>query len=233
MKNGDNAARTQFNLLVGSYSSVLEHLVPEAMLSVPGNPANGLSAVKALQMANDQSIPVYTINKSNVGLVVPQLQIDPVVVSDINDAVNAGLEVTVSKTAVNFFGQLVVGYIIVNPINGDGSYKVAQGANGALLLCFLIGGLLLIAGVLFAEVAGAALIAMSLLSLGLHLSVISGAILTKDYTSRDWKCAFDIYAIVTSLLNPLTSSSEIAVVWFAVKRVKAALAGGDLSASCS
>ncbi len=96
--DGNTDKPKQFFLTSGMNGSALEHSVPEQLFSTPENPAQGISAVKALKIANDQGIPIYTINQSNINTVLPQLQVDGDLKADIINAVNAGKEVTVSKT---------------------------------------------------------------------------------------------------------------------------------------
>jgi len=130
----DNAKKVQYVLASGMNSSALEHSVPEQMFSTPENPAEGVSAVKALKIANDQGIPIYTINQSNIDSILPQLQVDYDVKADIVNAVNAGKVVTVSKTNITFNGWTGCGYIIIDPTTGNGAYMISGGMNGALLI---------------------------------------------------------------------------------------------------
>lgn len=128
----------QFFMNSGANSSALEHSVPEQLFSTPENPAQGISAVKALQIANDQGIPIYTINQTNIGTILPQLQVGADVKADIQNAVNAGKEVTVSKTDVTFNGWTGCGYIIIDPATGAGAYMISGGMNGAMILTLLL-----------------------------------------------------------------------------------------------
>ncbi|MBI5675884.1 MAG: transglutaminase domain-containing protein [Nitrospirae bacterium] len=136
--NGDNDKKKQFMLDSGMNSSALEHSVPEQIFSTPENPAQGISALKALKIANDQGIPIYTINKTNINTILPQLQIDADAKSDIRNAVNAGKEVTVSKTNISFNGWNGCGYIVIDPVTGAGAYMISGGMNGALIIIAII-----------------------------------------------------------------------------------------------
>jgi len=136
--DGDNAKKVQYVLASGMNSSALEHSVPEQMFSTPDNPADGVSAVKALKIANDQGIPIYTINQSNIDTILPQLQVAPDVKADIVNAVNAGKVVTVSKTNITFNGWTGCGYIIIDPTTGNGAYMISGGMNGAIIAITLI-----------------------------------------------------------------------------------------------
>ena len=125
-RNGNRDFGFQFMLTTGQNSSALEHAVPERLFSTQDNPAHGISAVKALKIANDQGIPIYTINKENIGTVLPQLEVSAEVKSEIQNAVNAGKEVTVSKTNITFNGWIGCGYIVLDPATGAGAYYLTK-----------------------------------------------------------------------------------------------------------
>jgi hypothetical protein len=136
--DGNKETPVLFMLNSGTTDSFLEHSVPEQLFSTPDNPAQGISAVKALQIANDQGIPIYTINQSNINTILPQLQLDSETIADIQNAVNAGKIVTVSKTDINFNGWTGVGYIIIDPTTGAGAYMISGGLSGGILLAALL-----------------------------------------------------------------------------------------------
>jgi hypothetical protein len=140
----------------GSNSSALEHSVPEQFISAPDNPVQGISAVKALKIASDQGIPIYTITATNINTILPQLQLDGGTIADIQNAVNAGKVVTASKTEITFNGWTGCGYIIIDPSTGAGAYMISGGMNGAILL-ITIAIMLLILLIFYAPVIIAAL----------------------------------------------------------------------------
>ncbi len=117
-KDGSMDKVKQYMLSSGSISSTLEHAVPEQLFSTPTNPVQGISAVKTLKAANDQGIPIYTINQSNINTILPQLQLHDDIKTDIQNAVNAGKIVTVQKTYVTYNGWTGCGYIITDPNTG-------------------------------------------------------------------------------------------------------------------
>jgi len=137
-KGGNNETAKKFMLSSGMISSALEHSVPEQLFSTQENPVEGVSAVKALQIANDHGIPIYTVNQTNIATVLPQLQIDQQVKTDIQNAVNAGKVVTVSKTNITHKGWIGCGYIIINPETGAGAYMLSGGLNGGWLILVLL-----------------------------------------------------------------------------------------------
>jgi len=131
LSNDGNMDRVkQYMLSSGAISSTLEHAVPEQLFSTSTNPVQGISAVKTLKTANDQGIPIYTINQTNVNTILPQLQLSGDVKSDIQNAVNAGKIVTVPKTNVTYNGWTGCGYIIIDPNTGAGAYMISDGLNG-------------------------------------------------------------------------------------------------------
>ena len=137
-RDGVSDKAVQFMLSTGMVSSALEHSVPEQLFSTDENKAEGVSAVKALQIANAQGIPIYTVTQSNLATVLPQLQLNAQVKTDIQNAVNAGKTVTVSKTDINFHGWMGCGYIITDPTTGAGAYMLSGGTNGAHVQAVLL-----------------------------------------------------------------------------------------------
>jgi len=141
---GDQDKTKQFMSASGVNSSALENSVPEQLFSTPDTPAEGISAVKALQIANDQGIPIYTINQTNINSILPQLQVDSDVKADIINAINAGKIVLVSKTNISFNGWTGCGYIIIDPSTGAGAYMISGGLSGAWTIIGVLGLLVLI-----------------------------------------------------------------------------------------
>jgi len=186
--DGDKETPMQFMLYAGFISSSLEHDVPEKLLSTPENPAHGVSAVKALEIANDQGIPIYTIDTSNITTILPQLQLDGNTIADIQNAVNAGKVVTVSKTDIAFNGWTGCGYIIIDPNTGAGAYMISGGMNGAVIMTF-IGALMVILG-LFTLPAGIVLIAYGLGLLLACLSIYIGELTLQE--KEDFLCALKV-----------------------------------------
>jgi hypothetical protein len=111
--------------------SAMEHLVPEQMFSTEEAPANGISAVKAIQLAAAEGQKIYTITQQNLSIALQQLQLSSEIKADIRNAVNAGMEVTTHQHPVNFFGSQSVGYILLDPNTGAGAYRVSGGENGS------------------------------------------------------------------------------------------------------
>jgi hypothetical protein len=143
-----------YNRIRGQYASALEHATPERFFVDtttcnlptatptstpafdPAKPAcaEGISAVKALAVAQSQGQKVFTVTSQNVAAVLPQLTGHSAQTkADVQNAVNAGKEVTISQAKITYSGWTGAGYTIVDPTTGAGSYLIEGGANGGWL----------------------------------------------------------------------------------------------------
>jgi transglutaminase-like putative cysteine protease len=135
-KDGDRVKTTRVNFTQGTFGSAMEAELPSRALTIPGQTVPAIATAQALRMANDQGIPVYTINQSNAQTILPLLQIDAADLADISDALNAGMEVTVSRSPVRFHGQNVLGLVISDPQTKTANFLISGGTNGAIMLFF-------------------------------------------------------------------------------------------------
>jgi hypothetical protein len=119
-----------FNQAQGARMSAMEHLVPEQMFSTEESPANGISAVKALQIAGAEGQRIWTITSENVDIAIPNLNLPDDIISEIRNSAAAGMEITAHELPVNFYGSSQVGYVIIDPSTGAGAYKIGGGENG-------------------------------------------------------------------------------------------------------
>lgn len=210
-KDGNNDTAKQFMLSSGMTSSALEHSVPEQFFSTPENPAQGVSAVKALKIANDQGIPIYTVNQSNIATVLPQLQVDQQVKDDIQNAVNAGKVVTVSKTNISFNGWTGCGYIIIDPATGAGAYMISGGLNGAWMFVLWASVFLLVAvlgGWIAAAIAVSEVIGALISVLAGAVAGIVGTLLIRDAFGKNLE--INVYTTVIDVVAQLVIAAGIA-----------------------
>jgi hypothetical protein len=91
---------------------------------------DAISAVKVLQLANQQGIPIYQIIKTNISTLLPNLQLDSAVKMEIQNLVNAGRTVTVPKQEILYNGWAGIGYIALDPVTGSGAYIIEGGNAG-------------------------------------------------------------------------------------------------------
>lgn len=125
--DGDLSRRKPYMQLISSQSSYLEHSVTEKMYKT-----EAISAVKGIQMAKDLGIPVHTITKQNITTILPLLQLSFDLESEIQNAINSSQEVIVPERNLTYFDWTGVGYIIQDPLDGDGAYRISGGFGGAV-----------------------------------------------------------------------------------------------------
>ncbi len=143
-RDGDTTQRVGLNLQTGMLSSALEHAVPEQMFSTATQPAQGVSAVKALQIASAQGQRIYHITPQNQALALPNLHLDPLAMSEITQALATGKEVIVHTDRISVPGWTGEGYIILDPATGAGAYKITGGGNGGWYTLVGIAGALIL-----------------------------------------------------------------------------------------
>lgn len=118
----------------GNFGSALESLVLDQFFSqVPGKPEWG-STTTLLGMANNQGIPVINVNQTNITTTLPVLNLSQDIKDEINDAINAGLVVTVPQQEIAVLRYRGVGYIVEDPRTGSAAYLISGGLNGAAYL---------------------------------------------------------------------------------------------------
>jgi hypothetical protein len=146
--------------------------------------AEGISAVKAIAIAQSQGQKIYTINKENRDTALPKLTIGGAVGDEIRNAINAGKEVTFHENAINAFGWSGHGYIILDPETGVGAHLIDGGGSGAIYIAV---GVIFVAMAITTMIIGgpASALAFSLLAsefaLGIGYIVMGiGIILDKD-----------------------------------------------------
>jgi hypothetical protein len=142
-----------YNRIRGQYASALEHATPERFFvdtttcnlptSTPTSTppydaakpacAEGISAVKALAVAQSQGQKVFLINASNYANLLPQLNQSQQIVDDIRNAVLSGKEVMIHQARITYSGWSGTGYIASDSATGAGSYLIDGKANGGVL----------------------------------------------------------------------------------------------------
>ncbi|MEW6419586.1 MAG: hypothetical protein AB1480_15980 [Nitrospirota bacterium] len=123
--DGDISRIKPYMILVGNLSSYLEHAVTEVIYQT-----EAISAVKAIQLAHDQGIPVHTITSQNINTELQLLQVSEQVKDDIRNAINAGREAIIPERNLTFHDWNGVGYIIQDPSKGSGAYLISGGLGG-------------------------------------------------------------------------------------------------------
>ncbi len=126
---GDAERERAFNLVVGMKSSILEGLVPPALLGL--RPQFGLSTGGALTAAAAQGVPIHGIDAANVDTILPRID-DRFPLDRIADAARSGRVVVVPETLPQVDGVALVAYMTLDPDTGDGAYLVGRAFGGAV-----------------------------------------------------------------------------------------------------
>ena len=84
-------------------------------------------------MALAQGQKIYTITKNNIEQTLANIKINKLGREEIRAAVYAGKEVQVHAEPLTINKYSGSGYIILDPIIGDGAYKISGGKNGGFL----------------------------------------------------------------------------------------------------
>jgi YD repeat-containing protein len=123
----DQPRSVVLNKLVGFEGSSLEHRSWEAVLNT-----EGVSAVKAIQAASASGIPILTIDSTNYATQVAQLSgYAPESLTEVSNAAQAKNVVTIPQRTVSYKQYPgVEGYIITDPQDGTGLYRLGALLNG-------------------------------------------------------------------------------------------------------
>lgn len=125
--DGDIDKKKVFAAQGGMNGSILESGIFEHML---GDTVPAISAVKIIQTANSQGIPIYQVRRDNIAQILPLLQVSSDVKNDIRNAINAGMVVTIPKTDITLNDWTGAGYIVMNPETGEAGYMISGGIAG-------------------------------------------------------------------------------------------------------
>jgi hypothetical protein len=100
------------------------------MFSTEDEPADAISAVKALSKANALGQRIYELTPANMAETLPNLNLARETEDEIRTALNAGLTVIAHTDPMEVPGWRGAGYIIFDSDTGDGAYKISGGQNG-------------------------------------------------------------------------------------------------------
>ena len=137
-RDGSDYFKKIFTLRSGMNSSTLEHSLPEKLFDIPGYSANGISAIKAIEIAANQGVPLYYIDRSNFDVVKQELSLGDSIVQQIENAINSGKFVLAPKSDVTSDGWTGSGFIVIDPQTGAGAYMLSSGDNGAAIIARII-----------------------------------------------------------------------------------------------
>ena len=216
------AARADFNFSAGLLSSVLEHEILDQQFATvsPGSSNGALSAVKAIGIASAQGQRVYLITQNNLDSALAAINLDSPTEQEIRLSVLSGNQVLTHENLLATDGSGVgAGYIIYDPVTGDGAFKISGGTNGAdLIIGAFVGGILAIAGL---YLAGTALFA----ALGAFVLLLGGSLLfnsaLQSYINGTFNtdAAVAVSTLVGLLFLPFITGASIPVLLIAFASV--------------
>ncbi|MBU1753107.1 hypothetical protein KKG56_04525 [bacterium] len=122
---GDRKGRN-LATLIGANNSYFEHKVLEDTFDVPA-----VSAVKIIQLANEQGIPVRYITADNIS-VLDGMNIPNSAKKNIRDSIKEHPEkvVIIPEKEIEYYDWVGIGYIVEDTETGDGSYMIGGGLRG-------------------------------------------------------------------------------------------------------
>ncbi len=129
--------------------------------------------------------------------------------SEIRAALNAGKEVITHTDNISVPGWSGVGYIIFDPVVGDGAYKISGGANGGwmIIVTFAIIGLLILVAALSQQYSLLASFSATYLALSKRIQELA---VDDDITPEDfvYKVRIALAIALTSVLLPLAPTGS-------------------------
>ena len=108
--------------------------------------AEGVSTAKALAVAMAQGQRIYRLTQSNAAELA-NITIDDGARTEIQQALNLGLEVTVHQSPITINGWQGSGYAILDAEYGVGAYQISGGVSGGFLVAILVTALAFIAAI--------------------------------------------------------------------------------------
>lgn len=217
-KDNDRDRRVDFIRAVGVRASAMEHLVPERMFSTSENPAQGISAVKALAIASAEGQRIWTIDQGNLSQALSAISLSPEIESEIRNAVLAGKVATTHDRPVNFAGGTNTGYILIDPETGAGAYLIAGGENGGFLVALVITILAVLASLALISggfvVAGIALFLWEIINFFFWIDAINNASNANEFNQANMGQA--LVGLLGLLLIPGIGAQAIIVLLFGI-----------------
>ena len=91
---------------------------------------SGISAVRLMQTAIEAGQRVFTLNSSNAAQFLNQIEMTTRIRTDVSNALNAGMEVTIPEFNQTVSGWQGTAYIAVQPETGAGAYIISGNLRG-------------------------------------------------------------------------------------------------------
>lgn len=122
---GDDSRELDFMILGGYNGSFQEHNLFEDFFHL-----EAISTVKLLSLANEQGMPVYDIDSSNIDAILPLLGVDASVKSAIQSSVAAGHVVKIHQDNLTVKNWTGAGYVDRDPTTNAAGFIISGGLAG-------------------------------------------------------------------------------------------------------
>ena len=113
---------------LGNIASSLEGVGSEELYRKPIG--FGSNTERAIELAQKAHIPLYVLQGQADLATVSQLNLSPDVLTDVANALNAGLRVTAPQSEISNRGWTGAGYVIKDPDTGAANYLIEGGFGG-------------------------------------------------------------------------------------------------------
>ncbi len=125
--SGADGRQKIFMQLSALHGSVLENKTIEDDFKV-----DSVSTAKLMQICNQQTVSLVSINKENIAALLPTLPVDKNVKQDIANAINQDLIVKIPNQAMVYQDWQGSGYIKENPETGEAGYMLSGMIAGGM-----------------------------------------------------------------------------------------------------
>ncbi len=93
-----------------------------------------VSAVRFLEAAAENEVPIYVLDAGNFSQLAPQLQLPAHVMASISQTIREGKAAVVPKEALRLADRLDVGWIELDPQTGGAAFLISRGEMGGSTL---------------------------------------------------------------------------------------------------
>lgn len=124
---GDASREKTFMRLSALQGSVLENRIFEDAFKV-----DSVSTAKLMAQANGSATQLITIDATNIYTLLPSLPFDDDTKTDITNAVNQNLIVTIPPSEMTYMAWTGIGYIKENPVTGESGWMLSGMVAGGM-----------------------------------------------------------------------------------------------------
>jgi transglutaminase-like putative cysteine protease len=129
--SSDPFAKRDASLRNGLLSSTLEHMVADELGWDGVGERRSVSAVRAIELARQAGSRVYQVDGANLESALAASSLDAGAIAEVRNTVGRGHVAIIHSTPVTAGKWRGSGYVLYDPVTGEGAYKISGGANGS------------------------------------------------------------------------------------------------------